>query len=336
MVTTPEKSIKPVHLEFFSPAPAGNPMHSMDVAVVKLLNRYHSRISASWRSVPLPDQIPLIDQFPDERKKHSLPIVSSVDFMPARSGEGPSWHRYERPFKDLKFVATTSVIGFGISTFDETINTSDQLAGKTIAVIPRPSTLRVLSEAVLRDAWGIYDQVTLKESFYPEARKALLAGEVNATFWNSAWEIESGFQCLDPGILQERQAHWIGMSLKNVKDVNKKNPWGLHRMLVPAGAITAKGPKLDPTKEVGLAGLSIAICAWDSTENELVYELVRFLDEVASLWQDYTSGCHLSLARMARFPGINDKLVHSGALGYYNENRIAPGDPVQLSFMQES
>ena len=74
MVTTPEKPIKPAHLEFFSPAPVGNPMHSMDVAPVRLLNRYHSRITASWRAVPLPDQIPLIDRFPDERKKHSLPI----------------------------------------------------------------------------------------------------------------------------------------------------------------------------------------------------------------------------------------------------------------------
>jgi TRAP-type uncharacterized transport system substrate-binding protein len=307
----------------------------MDVAPVKLLNRYHSKITASWRAVPLPDQIPLIDRFPDEWKKHSLPIVSSVDFMPARRGEGPSWHRYERPFKDLKFVATTSVIGFGISTFDESINRPEQLVGKTIAVMPRPSTLRVLSEAVLKDGWGIYDQVVLKEFYYPEARKALLSGEVNATFWNSAWEIEGGFQCLDPGILQEKQAHWIGMSLENVKDVNEKNPWDLHRMLLPAGSISAKGPKLDPPKEVGLAGLSIAICAWDSTENELVYELVRFLDEMASLWPDSTSGCPLSLVRMARFPGIHNELVHSGAIEYYKENRITPGDPVQLSFMQE-
>ena len=332
MVTKP---IKPAHLEFFSPAPTGSPMHSMDVTPVKLLNRYHPRITASWRAVPLPDQIPLIDRLPDERKKHSLPIVSSVDFMPARRGEGPSWHRYERPFEDLKFVATTSVIGFGMSTFDESINMPEQLAGKAIAVVPRPSSLMVLCEAVLRDGWGIYDQVVLKESFYPEARKALLAGEVNATFWNTMWEIEGGFQCLDPGILQERQAYWIGLSLDNVKDINEKNPWDLHRMLVSAGSIAAKGPKLDPPLDVGLAGLSIAICAWDSAEHDLVYELVRFLDEMASQWPDHTKGCPLSLGRMAKFPGISDELVHSGALAYYKENRIAPGDPGQLSFMQK-
>ena len=115
MSTESSKAIKPIHLEFLSPAPIGTPMHFMDVAPVKLLNRYHTRITASWRAVPLPDELYVIDKMPLNRKKYSFPIVTNVDFMLARCGEGPVWHCYEREFTDLKFVATTSLICIGIS-----------------------------------------------------------------------------------------------------------------------------------------------------------------------------------------------------------------------------
>ena len=47
----------PIHLEFFSPSPVGRPAHLMDTAAVKLLNRFHAQITASWRAVPAPDHI---------------------------------------------------------------------------------------------------------------------------------------------------------------------------------------------------------------------------------------------------------------------------------------
>ena len=76
-----------------------------------------------------------------------------------------------------------------------------------------------------------------------------------------------------------------------------------------------------------------AICAWDETEDEVVYELVKFLDEHSHLWPEFTDGCPLSLARMVRFPGLEKDMVHPGAFKYYKEREIEIGEPIQLRRM---
>ncbi|MBW1799913.1 MAG: hypothetical protein JRJ85_04205 [Deltaproteobacteria bacterium] len=41
--------------------------------------------------------------------------------------------------------------------------------------------------------------------------------------------------------------------------------------------------------------------------------LIRFLDEKSEVWLDYTNGCPLSLARMSRYPGLSEEMIHPGA-----------------------
>jgi hypothetical protein len=325
--------VKPVHLEFFSPAPAGTQNHLMDIAPVKLLNNFHSRITASWRAIPAPDHIHKIYKLPPELKKYSLPIVPNTDFMPARLGRGPAWHEYQREFTDLMFVASTGLVAFGVATYDPEIETPEQLVGKKIGVVPKPSSLRVLIDAVIRDAWRINDKVTLIDCHPPEVREGLLTGHMDATFRIQTWEAVDKFEFLDPGIIEAKSTYWVGLSLEDIDRINKNNPWKLHRVLVPRGALRAAGPKLDPPLDVGMAGFNTAICAWDSTEDDVVYELVKFLDEKATLWPEYTNGCPLSLVRMSRWPGLTEDVVHPAALKYYKDKEIKIGEPVQLHGM---
>ncbi|MFC1868688.1 ABC transporter substrate-binding protein [Thermodesulfobacteriota bacterium] len=327
--------IKTVHLEFFSPAPMGTLFFFIDTAPVRFLNRFHRTITASGRAIPAPDHLHMIDKLPPELKRHSLPLVPNTDFFPALQGKGPEWHKYQREFKDLKFVATIGLSAFAMATYDPEIRTPQHLIGKRIGIRPRPSSLRVLKQAILKDAWGIYDKVILKDCFRPQAKDGLLKGDFDATFWFENRQVVDGFECCEPLALEAKDAGWVGLSFEDIDRINRNNPWKLHRVLVPRGSLRANGPKLDPTMDIGMAGLSTALCAWDSTEDEVVYELLRFMDEHSHLWPDFTKGCPLSLSRMSSFPGLTEDVVHSGALKYYNEMGIKIEEPVQLHEMND-
>lgn len=322
--------MKPLHIEIFSPSPIHSPVHTIDIAPAILLNRFHSRISASWRAVPVPASVHGIDKMPSEYKKHSLPILPSTDFINARVGEGPACHRYEREFTDLMFVATIGCVMWGVSTYNPDIKTPEDLIGKKIGVEPEGGAPRVYSDAVFRDAWGIYDKVEMKDYHPPQVKQGLLSGDIDATFWIHTWETADGFACGDMDFLDERQVYWVGLSLEDVERINKSNPFKIHRQLMPRGSIRAAGPKADPPEDVGLPGFALALCAWDSTEEALTYELVRFFDEKSELWPDMVLGCPMSLGRMVRFPGITKDMVHPGALRYYEEKGVEIGEPIQL------
>ena len=112
--------------------------------------------------------------------------------------------------------------------------------------------------------------------------------------------------------------------------INEKNNWQMGRVLVPMGSIRVAGPKQDPPEDVTLPSFTGAICAWDGTEDEVVYELVRFLSKKSELWPEFSGGCPLSLARMSRFPGLKEEMVHPGALKYYKKKGVGIGGLVQL------
>jgi hypothetical protein len=100
------------------------------------------------------------------------------------------------------------------------------------------------------------------------------------------------------------------------------------------GSIHAQGKKVDPPYVIGLASFSTAICAWDSTEDEVVYELVQFLDEKFHLWPEYAVGCPISLLRMSRYPGFMEDMVHPGALKYCKKKGIEVGGAVLLRILK--
>ncbi len=47
---------------------------------------------------------------------------------------------------------------------------------------PKEGAPLVLSDAVFRDAWGIYDKVEMKDYHPPQVKQGLLSGDIDATF----------------------------------------------------------------------------------------------------------------------------------------------------------
>ena len=103
---------------------------------------------------------------------------------------------------------------------------------------------------------------------------------------------------------------------------------------MPKGSLRAEGPQsLDPENDTGVAGFNLALCGWDNTDDAVVYELVKFLDENSPLWVELSDGRPFSLGRMSRYPGLTEDMIHPAALEYYKEKGISVGTQVNLRRM---
>jgi len=324
--------IKPVHLDFISPGP-------INIVTTKLLNKFHPWITASARAIPAPDHIHKINKLPPELKKFTLPLVPNTDFMYAWQAGGPPEHKYERKFTDLKFIASKPGSSPGIFTLDQDIHNPGDLVGKRVGVVPKASSNWIWTYGLLNDAWDIYDKVTLVTCPAPKhGLEKLLNGEIDATMWGLFLmeTIDGNGFLTRPGLedFEGKRINWINVSLKDMEMINKANPWKMGRVVMAKGSLRAEGPKaLDPQEDVGLVDFSTAICGWDSTDDEVVYELVKFLDEKSWLWPEFSGGRPMSLARMSRYPGLTEDMVHPAALEYYKEKGISIGRNVKLHRM---
>lgn len=311
-----------VNLEFYSSGPTGSLGYEICVATAQILKELHPWIDGSWEAMPLPDLVYALDALPPERKKHAFQgNMPSMDFPMARQGVAT---RYDRKFTDLKFLCTVNITGRGLLTYNQEIKTPRDLIGKRIATYPPTSSMRVLSDAILRDGWGIYDQVELKVYEQRRLKEALLGGDIDAAFFAQAWEASEG-KWDTPGfvaeILEAKKTCWLSISQEDADRVGRKNAWQLLRMLVPKGALPGRD---NPPEDVALPAYASAIVAWDITEEEVAYELVKLLAENAESWSKHTN-TPLYPDRLSQFPGLTEDMVHPGALRYYNEHNIKIG-----------
>jgi hypothetical protein len=233
-------------LVIYSPAPPMTPLHEWNLRTFEP----HARVVA----MPLPDSINAIGLLPEAEKRHHLPIVTSVDFLPAREMTGPAWHAYDRPNKDLKLVCALYDVAFGVLAFEP-----GDLKDKKIGVPPRPSSVRVLTEALLRDGWGILDDVELVDLRPTEVN----ADRVHATSWNLLLGTPQGFVPLLPNL----RGHWLPVSEDAIAAINRSNPF-----------------KIDGIPAASLLSFKQGLAAWDCTEDSVVVSLLQSLPGATLDW----------------------------------------------------
>jgi hypothetical protein len=192
--------------------------------------------------MPLPDSINAITD-----KRRELPIVKTVDFLPARDGTGPPWHAYHRANKDLKLVCALYEVAFGILVFRK---------GPRIGVPPRPSSVRVLTEALLRDGYGMLDEMELVDLRPHE----VAPDRVDATSWNL---LLHGSVPLLPDL----RGHWLPVSDDAVAAMNRRNPF-----------------KTDRIPALNLLSFKQGLAAWDGTEDSVVQSLLQRLPRPLLDW----------------------------------------------------
>ena len=318
------QEIKPpsenIHLEVYSSVSPANPGYAEVQATVEILNSLHPWLSASMKVMELPESVHIIDKMTPEEKRYTFPwFMPSEDFHMARGGVAP---RYNRKFTDLMYVGKISHMGWAFLTYNPTIRTHDDLIDRTIGVTGEETSTRILSDAILKDAWGIFDRVTLKNYDSAQIRDALLSGDIDVAFCGQVWETIGGKWKVSPGlidILDAKQTYWLSISMEDVNKVNRNNPWSFNRLGVPRGFLRGMD---NPPEDIDIPDFQSAMVAWKDTEDVVVYELLKFLIDNAETWSEMAGGIPMSLGRMADFPGIVQDMVHPGALQYYNENGL--------------
>ncbi|MFC2056456.1 hypothetical protein ACFLTO_02665, partial [Chloroflexota bacterium] len=155
-----------MNIEFYYAGPAtpkGDPMLNL---LCELLKELHPWLRASYQTVPVPQSVNLIDKMDPAERKHAFPIpMFPTDFYLLRDGSGPPKHKYDNKHPDVRFIGTISA---GVQAFltphRELAEDPRKLAGRTVGLVGSLESEHwgspmILSLALLKDAWGIFDKV---------------------------------------------------------------------------------------------------------------------------------------------------------------------------------
>ncbi|MGD9923994.1 MAG: ABC transporter substrate-binding protein [Pseudorhodoplanes sp.] len=302
-----------IRVDIYSPAPVTTPLHRANAQMADALCANGSPLRAGIVAMPLPDSINAINALAPEAKPLHLPIVTTVDFLPAIHQSGPDWHAYDRANADLKMAAALYDVAFGVLVISGQIRSPEHLRGKRIGVPARPSSVRLLTEALLRDGWGILDAVELVDIAPPAVADALASGRIDATTWNLLTFGPGTIAPAVPGLLEMAGAHWIEIGDQTIARINAANPFRVSASRVQASRVAEPGSKRAP--DVTLLSFKQGLAVWSATPHEVV---TKILERLSMRGIRYPS-----LGDMADWPSATAELFHPAACAFFRRNGIA-------------
>ena len=277
----------------------------------ELINRCSRRLTANTFSDSLPERLNVFADQSKESRSGAFISVSSVDQKMAMEKKGPYWHAYVTAFPDLRFVGATIRLAHGLVTLDNTIQSAQDLTGKRVGLVMRPSSLRVLQEIVLVNAWDIYDQIRVKEYSPGDMSDALDQGEVDVVFMPAVREANGKWLPINLNI-KRSDIHWISISTQDVIAATKNTPVLAERIAFPLSATS-----VDNYEEVGLITFDVAWFTFASTPDNVVYD---FLQAVRHVCPSEINTCPtISTDRLLLWPKLETRLIHPGAQRFYKE-----------------
>lgn len=293
-------------LTIYSPAPPTIMLHAHNEELGSVLSA--CQVANTVTPVALPKSINDINQLAAEEKPFHLPIVTTIDFLPAISQTGPEWHAYANANSDLKFVASLYDVAFGMLAFDEAIRTPEDLKGKRIGAPPRPSAVRLYTEALLRDGWGILDEVEIVDIVPPDLIAAIDEGRIDATSWGLMSETADGFLPMMPPLMTHGDAHWIAMEPEVAERINQHNDFRVAETNVPGGE----------GRSVRLLSFKQALAAWEDTPDEVVRTVLGCMTSAGGTANALPS----TPAEMANWPGLEPRYMHEAAVAFYQQHGV--------------
>ncbi len=268
-------------ITIYSPAPATIRMHALNQILGERLLK--AGIANEVVAVALPDAVNQIcDMEPKQRALH-LPIMTSVDLLPAIRRTGPDWHAYTRANSDLRLLASLYDVGFGICVFDPAIQTPDDLRGKAVYCPPRPSSVRLMTEALLFDGWGLKGEVELINSRPPDLAPMIVTGKLAATSWNLV-------------TLEGVESTPLIPAVSRFLPVDGAT---LERMNAAMAALLGRC-QVDGTSVIAF---SQGLCVWEETPHDLCQSILDVLGEGAGPFFD-------DPARQKKWPGLAKDHLH--------------------------
>ncbi len=290
-------------LKIFSPSPPSVMLHQLNLTLGQKLN--DCGIQNTVIPLALPDSINQFSSGDSEKKKTELPIVTTIDFFPAVHRKGPSWHSYAKPNTDLKFVASLYDVAFGVLAFDKSIKNPEDLKGKRIGAPPRPSAVRVFTEALLRDGWGILDDVEIVDIYPPALIGAVTRGEIQATTWNLVTQSANGVSAVVPDLLELENGAWLEADEEAVRAMNEASAFEVDITYLQS----------DAEAQTALFSFRQALAAWEATPDETITNILSCMTDGNPISGDLYS----DIDELAKWPGLDAMQVHRAALAFYRK-----------------
>ncbi len=311
-----------VKLEFYS-SPSGAPPYAISVASSAMMNELHPWLRASTlEGIGTVETIHAMDAIHPKRRPYVIAnSVGSTMIPAAYLGMEP----YARKFTDLKFILTNPADLLTFCTFAPNIKTPQDFVGKRVAHMGRASTPTPLSEGLLRDAWGVFDQIENSYHPAPRLKDILITGVADVAFAISlnpkAAEGEYGLAPYTAQILGAKETYWFNITPEDVRRVDEKNIFKTAHEVVPKGTAGEGAPPTD----IGHAGFNSGWFCWETCPEEVIYELVKFFAENDEERTKRCRGLRMGAEYLAAWPGLTEDMIHPGALKYYKEHNIKIG-----------
>ncbi len=102
---------------------------------------------------------------------------------------------------------------------------------------------------------------------------------------------------------------------EDINKINAAQPWETWLRKVPKDA----GGKGFPPEDTNMMFWIANLACWDSADEEVVYELTKFLDENRDEWERRAMNPGGIETLVDIGPGFTEADVHPGALRYYTE-----------------
>ena len=274
-------------LTLYSPAPPFTRLHALNVRLGELLEE--GGLQAEIIPVALPDSINHISTLPAEERALRLPIVTVADLLPAIQCSGPDWHAYSRACPDLKLLASLYDVAFGMTVRDGVIEHPDDLSEQEIYCPPRPSSVRLLTEALVETGWGLGGRIAYCDAMPTDLGPAVGRGRLKATSWNIT-TLEG--DCTTPNH-RLMNMHFLPVDAKTLARLNT----GLHFKI---GRCEVDG--------IPLLAFRQGIAVWDETPPEIAEAILQVLT-------NRETGPFFSNAEaLADWPGLPDTYRHPALL----------------------
>lgn len=294
-------------LVIHSPAPPATHLHRVNAELVRLLTTSGDLFAAEMAAVPLPDSINRIAALSGAEKARHLPIVTSIDLLPAIRRQAPDWHAYDCVNHDLKLATSLYDVAFGVLSTAGDISTPDQLRGRRIGAPPRPSSVRWLTEVLLRDGWGILDDVELVDVMPSAVPHAIASGRIDATTWNLVTIGPETISSEFPELLSRPVSRWIDVDGPTITKINAANPFKISGVTLKTGESAAK-----------LLSFRQGLAVWTSTPDDVVNGI---LETLQARGMDF-AGLPRSVREMANWPFLTKELLHVAALDFFQRNGV--------------
>lgn len=227
-----------------------------------------------------------------------------------------------------RFIAIGSTMTQCFVTYDPTIKSVKDLAGKTVDV-GRKGAANTPDHIAILKAYGVLDQVKLVYTGYGGGANKMMDGLVDATMmiFDHTYPHKFSKGALVEKLEIKNPLYYVGFDRQTLMDLREKE-YATLPVRIPAKVLSPK----TQLNDIWAYNDPTYFMADQNMDDDVVYEVTRVIWETpASEWAKWHPiGHHMTDTYKAAVPSLKQTRVHPGAKKYYDEKGIEIKDLAEL------